>query len=615
MRSRWGGRRPAGAGSVVRGCRWLFSPPRLGRESALRWTERLGAVTALVGSVEYLRGGSQLHRHGLNDPALLLEPRSGGSDKLVPLVTRRGTRFLHLSRIAAAVALLLPSGRRVRMVAGGHLAASTRLVMRLEARGLDGSDEVAMLVHTSTATARVVDDPAVGDAALWFLGLQSGLSYFASGAAKLASPTWTGGDALTGIFRTQAYGHRGLWQYLEARPDLARRATRAVVVGELVLPLMLLRRHRLARPYVMVAALFHAANGFAMGLGRFTMAFSGMYPAVLYISSSTADRRSDLVPRAAAALAVGAVAGSVAVKAVDHRRLSCVEPGQRRHVTARGSTLTFRVDGAAVDDGPLVVLESGLGGTADHWSAVRDGLVRRGLEVLSYNRAGYEPSTRPPGARPDLDELCVDLVDLVDAAAGTRQVVLVGHSLGGHIVVSAADRLGSRLLGVVTLDASHPEQWDRLATSMALGGRALAITEGSLRLGLGAGLDMPWEVLQADPAVRPRLLATHRAASTWNAVRWEVDAMLRAPRAAPPPVDHLLAMTASSTAQVEPTQLDADRRLAAQGRHVLVDRSSHLGLLLQPTTAATVAAQIAAYVTERLGDPAGGAGPAGVVTP
>jgi len=65
-------------------------------------------------------------------------------------------------------------------------------------------------------------------------------------------------------------------------------------------------------------------------------------------------------------------------------------------------------------------------------------------------------------------------------------VVLVGHSLGGHIVVSAADRLGPRLLGVVTLDASHPKQWDRLATSMALSGRALAITESSLRLGLGA---------------------------------------------------------------------------------------------------------------------------------
>lgn len=65
-------------------------------------------------------------------------------------------------------------------------------------------------------------------------------------------------------------------------------------------------------------------------------------------------------------------------------------------------------------------------------------------------------------------------------------MVLVGHSLGGHIVVSAADRLGPRLLGVVTLDASHPKQWDRLATSMALSGRALAITESSLRLGLGA---------------------------------------------------------------------------------------------------------------------------------
>lgn len=557
----------------------------------------------MVGSVEYLRGGTSLADGELNDPDITLRGVEGRTGRAIRSVASpAGARAVHVGRLVAGAALLAPTGRRVRMLAGGYLATTSYATMVVEMRGTDGSDEVAALVQTTMTVARVRPDPVVADAALWFLAMQSALSYFAAGVAKGASRTWTGGTALARIVRTQAYGHRATWQYLERHPELSRRLTQGIVVGEVALPFLLVGRHRFVRHYVATAAFFHAANGVIMGLGRFTVAFAGMYPGVLYVSSARSrEGRSDVLPKVAFTL-IGAAVGTTALRAAsDSRQLARDGRDLRRHVCANGDRLAYQLDGSSDPSTPLVVFEAGLGAAAASWERIAGPVAAAGFGTLVYTRAPYRPSGSAT-SEITLDRLVDDLVDLVQAHGEHRPIVLVGHSLGGTIAARAASRLGPARVGLVLLDPGHPTQWHRVATSLAMSGRTMVLTRWSLQLGLGPAMEAQDELAAVDPAWRRRLLAFHRAPSTWRGMHAEIGAMRTVAEAGPAPLDPFegaTVVTASGTAELDQTQMDDDVRLASLGRHVVVERATHHGLVHDTDAAGRAVDEILAVAARR----------------
>lgn len=134
-----------------------------------------------------------------------------------------------------------------------------------------------------------------------------------------------------------------------------------------------------------------------------------------------------------------------------------------RRLRVQASEPAHESDGGAGAAQRLIVLEAGLGGTAEHWAAVRRSIGDR-ARVVAYDRAGYGGSDPATGPR-DLERLADDLALVLDAALqgwGDRgavsppRVVLVGHSWGGPIVrVLAARRIGdARLAGLVLVDPS-----------------------------------------------------------------------------------------------------------------------------------------------------------------
>lgn len=100
---------------------------------------------------------------------------------------------------------------------------------------------------------------------------------------------------------------------------------------------------------------------------------------------------------------------------------------------------------------PVVVIEHGLGGSRHEWAAaVR--LISQFARVYIYERAGYHPSSPPPGS-PTPDAIAADLKRLLETAGVAPPYVLVGHSYGGILVRQfLADHGKDIVSGLVIVD-------------------------------------------------------------------------------------------------------------------------------------------------------------------
>jgi pimeloyl-ACP methyl ester carboxylesterase len=598
------------------------------RPVALTLTERLSAVTHLVSSLEYLARSDDREQGGLNDwtvmrGAHLAEPRwalrihdAVGDDRV--------TNALHVARVAAAVALIAgPEARRPRLAANSFLAASSVLLQRRQRYGADGSDQVGLLVQTAAAVARAGQRrPETVDACLWFIALQSVLSYTASGWAKLAGSAWRSGEALTGIMRTQAYGDRRTWQVLRRYPRTARWVGGGVLALECLFPVVFAGRGRMARPMVAAAAGFHLANGRLMGLGRFVWSFISMHPALLYAAGrpgpaqdgGTEPPRSDLLPRAAAGLGAGMLAAGMVTQAARRRAVMRVRAGERTFRASSGNVLAYRHRAAAdAGSGPVVILEAGLMGGPDWLEWLTRELSGR-WPVVTYWRAGYGPSRYTAAGDYDLEVNVQDLADLARHVGAGRPVVLAGHSLGGYLCYLAAGLLRDQVRAVCLLDSSHPAELLRSARQ-ARGADDLEVTlrlvATSLRLGWGGLLKPPGWLDMIPAEVRADVVTAYQDARQWEAACREWRGARRhfdQSGGAVPELDvPLLVITAGQTAVADPVHQELQDEFAGRASraesHVLAG-VTHERMLVDAAVARRVAGLIGGFLA---GSPAGDA--------
>lgn len=114
-----------------------------------------------------------------------------------------------------------------------------------------------------------------------------------------------------------------------------------------------------------------------------------------------------------------------------------------------GLTLHYVTEGR----GPDVVLVHGLGGFATSWHHTMDALAPRGT-VYALDLPGSGRSAKPRG-RYDLQFLAAALDGFLDAV-GVPRASLVGHSLGGAVVLTQALLRPSRVDRVALLGALLP---------------------------------------------------------------------------------------------------------------------------------------------------------------
>ena len=106
---------------------------------------------------------------------------------------------------------------------------------------------------------------------------------------------------------------------------------------------------------------------------------------------------------------------------------------------------------------PTLVLTGGAGAPASTWRAVQPLLAAR-TRTCAWDRAGFGISDASP-ARQTAGETTRDLARALAAAKVTGPLILVGHSIGAYETLLLADRMPSRVAGIVLLDPSTPDMF------------------------------------------------------------------------------------------------------------------------------------------------------------
>jgi pimeloyl-ACP methyl ester carboxylesterase len=146
-------------------------------------------------------------------------------------------------------------------------------------------------------------------------------------------------------------------------------------------------------------------------------------------------------------------------------------PGQQ--VPVNGRTVYVEESGQGRD---WVVFEAGGGCGRTCWDPVLPPLAGK-ARLVAYDRAGRARSG-PTTQQLSVDDLAADLIAMTEAVV-PDEFVLVAHSMGGLVARRAAERLGSRLRGLLLVDPTPEtapvyDTWDQTTKKID---RMLAVTQ------------------------------------------------------------------------------------------------------------------------------------------
>ncbi len=119
---------------------------------------------------------------------------------------------------------------------------------------------------------------------------------------------------------------------------------------------------------------------------------------------------------------------------------------ERQTITLHGHEVSYRIGGS----GPALLLVHGMAGSAATWRAVEDQLAEEHL-VIAPDLLGHGLSAKPEGDY-SLGAYASGLRDLL-VALGVESATLVGHSLGGGIVMQMAYQFPERADRLVLVGA------------------------------------------------------------------------------------------------------------------------------------------------------------------
>ena len=136
-----------------------------------------------------------------------------------------------------------------------------------------------------------------------------------------------------------------------------------------------------------------------------------------------------------------------------------IPPGKL--VNVNGTNIHVRVEGEKKSL-PTIIIEAGAHSNTDmlHW--VAEGLKNK-TRVIRYDRDGKWFSESSNSDRISPEFYAHQLHELLEKIGEKPPYILVGHSMGGPYSRIFRDLYPNEVKGIVFIDSSHPEQWNRLA--------------------------------------------------------------------------------------------------------------------------------------------------------
>ncbi len=169
------------------------------------------------------------------------------------------------------------------LVAGLLLVTHMLFVLRNQ-YGLDGSDQMMLLVLAGQFAYRLHPTPNMLIIAFGFIAAQLILSYLTAGIAKAISPVWRSGKAIGGILDTRSYGSAQLAGVLQSNHWAALAVCWGTILYECLGPLIAFVHPTLGLAFLAGGFLLHFSIAAAMGLNIFMWSFLACYPAVFFFT-------------------------------------------------------------------------------------------------------------------------------------------------------------------------------------------------------------------------------------------------------------------------------------------------------------------------------------------
>ena len=156
---------------------------------------------------------------------------------------------------------------------------------------------------------------------------------------------------------------------------------------------------------------------------------------------------------------IGWSLGGGRANALSQRSSSRRKPrdGEDRHIQRPDGTVIHTEFYGPPDGNPILFIH-GLGSDCDEWFEIRELLLARGHCVIDWDLPGLGESTPPADGDWSIECVAGDL-NAVIASAGDKPVVLLGHSLGGMILLTFCrlfpDYAAQRVAGIVLAHTTY----------------------------------------------------------------------------------------------------------------------------------------------------------------
>jgi hypothetical protein len=177
------------------------------------------------------------------------------------------------------------TGALLALSVSGILVVKLLSHLRSPYGGLDGSDQMQVILFSSLAVFYLVPGAETQTFALLFIAAQALLSYLSAGLAKLVSPAWRSGAAISGIMSTDNYGSRIINSWMQKNMTAAAVLCWMVILFECLAPATVFAGPVPCLVFIGCALVFHLTIAFIMGLNTFVWSFGATYPAILFLTT------------------------------------------------------------------------------------------------------------------------------------------------------------------------------------------------------------------------------------------------------------------------------------------------------------------------------------------
>lgn len=258
---------------------------------AIDWTTRLVAVYALLDTTEKLSSFKEFKGDGFYSWEFLREhvsfsSRSNKTRKLLDLFFEfRSWLFLLCLRGVCAFWLLcfLQRQKTIDVFCLAVLFAFGSLAnLRNTPFGAETENRFSLMIIGALFLQSVAPTELVTKVSLWFIALQSCLSYLTAGVVKLINKEWHGIGLFNVVNSPNLVASQTPAIFIEKHQTIARLLTWLTMTVECAFPLVLL----VGKPWFVFflawGAMFHIANAILLRFNKFFWVWIATYPAIIF---------------------------------------------------------------------------------------------------------------------------------------------------------------------------------------------------------------------------------------------------------------------------------------------------------------------------------------------